>query len=214
MSHSSRFGSAARAAALILTFGVLGACAGDDDADTTMADTLAVPMDTGAAMTPPPAERLNDAQIAKIVMVVNTADSAGGTLAQQKAQNAEVKQFGQLMVTDHGALNKQTQQLAQRLGVTPEDSPVSQQLQTKTQQTAQHLQGLSGAEYDRQYIQHEVEMHQQALQMLDQQLLPNAQNPDLKKLLQDARPIYEGHLQRAQQVQSAVGGTAAQPAAQ
>ena len=37
-------------------------------------------------------------------------------------------------------------------------------------------------------------------------LIPNAQNAELKSALQGAEPLFEGHLQHAERVQSAIEG--------
>jgi putative membrane protein len=43
------------------------------------------------------------------------------------------------------------------------------------------------------------------LDALDRTLIPDAQNTELKKLLQDTRPAFVAHLDRAKQVQGALG---------
>ena len=64
---------------------------------------------------------------------------------------------------------------------------------------------LHGADFDRAYIAHEITMHQNVLNTLDQTLIPNAQNAELKALLQKVRPLIESHLQMAQQIQTSLG---------
>ena len=149
---------------------------------------------------------LTDPQIAAVALAANSTDSAGGVLAQQKATNAKVKEFGQRMVTDHSGVNKQAVALATRLGVTPEENNTSTQLRQGGEQTRQQLSALSGTAFDRGYIDHEVEYHETVLAALDQQLIPSAQNADLKALLQQTRPAVEAHLQHARQIQAALGG--------
>jgi putative membrane protein len=200
------------ALALLAPALVVAACKKDSDADAGAADTTAVApaaTDTAAAATPAaaPAGTVSDAQIAAIVLAANTVDSTGGEMAQQKATNADVKKFGQTMVTDHGGVNKQAVALAGRLSLTPEENPTSTQLKQGGQQSAAQLNGLSGAAFDRAYIDHEVEYHQTVLDALDQTLIPNAQNAELKALLQQVRPAVAAHLDMAKGLQTKLQGS-------
>ena len=151
------------------------------------------------------AQAVNDAQIASIVVTANQVDIDAGKLAAERAASSEVKAFGQLMVTDHSGVNKAASDLVTKLGVTPEESPTSQQLRQGGEQNRSNLQGLSGAEFDRAYIAHEVQYHQAVLDAIDNTLIPNAQNAELKALLQQTRPAVEAHLQHAKQIQGSLG---------
>jgi putative membrane protein len=194
---------------------VLAACKKDSDNDTVANDTTAVspPPPPPAAVAPagdsaaPAAGAPNDAQIAAIVLAANTVDSTAGALAQQKGTNAEVKKFGQTMVTDHGGVNKQAVALATKLNLTPEQNPTSQQLTQGGEQSRTQLNGLSGAAFDRAYIDHEVEYHQTVLDAIDQTLIPHAQNAELKALLTQVRPAVAAHLEMAKSLQTKLQGS-------
>jgi putative membrane protein len=199
------------ALALLAPTLVFAACKkdADDNAGATTDTTAVAPPPAPAAApaaAPAPASAINDAQIAAIVLAANTVDSTAGALAHQKGTNAEVKQFGQTMVNDHGGVNKQAVALAGRLHVTPEENPTSRQLTQGGEQSRGQLNGLSGAAFDRAYIDHEVEYHQTVLDAIDQTLIPGAQNADLKKLLTDTRPAVAAHLQMAKSIQTKLAG--------
>jgi putative membrane protein len=153
----------------------------------------------------PKAAAVTDPQIAHIVVTANSIDSAMGELAKTKARSAAVKSFAQTMITDHGAVNQQAVKLAQRLNVTPEANDVSRQLQQGADEARTSLESKSGAEFDRAYMEREVQYHQAVLDALDQTLIPGAQNPELKSLLQGARPAFAAHLERAKQVKGTLG---------
>jgi putative membrane protein len=85
---------------------------------------------------------------------------------------------------------------------------MSQQIETQTRSTLQQLQGLSGAEFDRAYMQAMVQSHQSALNAVDTQLLPAAQDPRMKMALeQKVRPIIVAHLESAQEIQRSLGSS-------
>jgi putative membrane protein len=184
---------------------LLAACGNKDDANQGTADTTAVAA-TPAPPPPPapaaaPGGAVTDPQIAAIVVAANTVDSTGGVMAQEKGTNQKVKDFGKQMVTDHGGVNKQAVALVTKLNVTPEENATSRQLTQGGEQSRQQLSGLSGAAFDRGYIDHEVEYHQTVLQAIDNTLIPGAQNAELKALLQQVRPAVAAHLQMAQDIQ-------------
>jgi putative membrane protein len=181
----------------------LGACGGDDDAETS---DLAVDSTAAAPAAAPADAGPTDPQIAAIVVAANTVDIEAGELAKEKGSNAEVKAFAQQMITDHTAVNQQATDLVTKLGVTPEDNPTSQQLTTGGATTKERLSRLSGAEFDKAYIDNEVSYHQTVLDAIDQTLIPSADNGELKSLLQQVRPAIAAHLQHAQQIQSKVAG--------
>lgn len=205
---------------LVLTFAapamlaLAAACAkSDGSGDNAGADTANT---TAVSPPPPPAApgtpagvqpgALTDPQIAAIVLAANTADSASGEQAREKAQNPKVKEFGQRMVTDHGGVNKQAVALAGKLNVTPEENNTSRQLAQGGEQTRQQLSSLAPTAYDRAYIDHEVEYHETVLQAIDTQLIPSAQNAELKALLQQVRPAVAAHLQMAKDLQKELQG--------
>ncbi len=174
--------------------------AAPESASTSPATESAQP---AAPATPAPGGApVADPQIAQIALSANAGDSARGKLAESKATNAEVKSFAREMVTDHGGLNKKAVALAKKLNVTPEPSAADSDLINKVQGMTQELQGKTGKDFDKTYMDQEVQIHQLVLDDLDKTLIPSAQNADLKQLLQTARTAVEGHLKRAQQIQS------------
>jgi len=130
-----------------------------------------------------PASAPTDPQIAMIVVTANNVDIAAGKLAAQKSSNPKVKEFAELMVRDHTSVNKQATDLAKKLNLTPEQIPASQRLKSDGEKTLAKLRGLSGAEFDKAYIDNEIAYHEAVIKVLDDALIPNAKNADLKALL-------------------------------
>jgi putative membrane protein len=151
------------------------------------------------------AQGVTDAQIASIVVTANQVDIDAGKLAAAKAADPQIRKFGQQMVTDHAGVNKAATELVTKLGVTPADNPTSQSLKAGGDKNVARLKGLSGAAFDKAYIQHEIEYHQQVLEALDKTLVPGAKNPELKALLVKVRPAFVAHLEHAKQIQAALG---------
>ena len=180
----------------------LVACKKSEPAADTAAPAIAPAPDTAKPAAAAPA--INDAQIAHIVVTADAIDSAAGALAKQKGASKAVKDFGQTMVNDHGGVNKQAVALATKLNVTPEDNDVSKQLKAGADANIAKLQGLTGAAFDKAYIDNEVAYHQAVADAIDKTLIPNAQNAELKALLEKSRPAFGAHLERAKSIQASL----------
>ena len=151
------------------------------------------------------AQAPNDAQIASIVVTANTVDIDAGKLAESKSGNAEVKAFAQRMITDHTGVNQSAVDLVTKLKVTPQDNPTSESLKSGGEKNVANLKGLSGAAFDKAYIDHEVTYHEQVLDAIDKTLIPNAKNEELKALLVKVRPAFVAHLDHAKMIQAKLG---------
>jgi len=147
----------------------------------------------------------NDAQIAHVVVTANQVDIDAGKLASTKSTNKDVQAFGKQMVADHTGVNQQATALVTKLKVTPQDNPTSQSLAKGGKDNTAKLNMLSGAAFDKAYVDHEVEYHQAVLDALDKTLIPNAKNEELKALMVKVRPAFVSHLDHAKQLQSTLG---------
>ena len=150
--------------------------------------------------TPPP----TDAQIAMIAVVADTVDIDAGSMAAKKTKNKSVREFAKTMVRDHTAVNAQATALAKKLGVIPEESDTSKSLKSGGDKTMAQLMTLTGAAFDKAYIDNEVSYHEAVLGVLDETLIPNTRNAELKSLLESARPIFVTHLDHAKKLQASL----------
>jgi putative membrane protein len=209
---SWRYTGLAAAAVALLT---LGACKPRDNTGATSgAIDHTATADTGAAHAAmadsagESAERLADANIVALLDEANMADSAAGGLALKKATNPEVKAFAKLMMGEHHALRLAGQQLAKRLNITPQPPPNDPVKSLASQETAALQSTPKGPEFDRVYIQNEVVAHRAVLD-LAKKAHDQAQNDELKKLIEQAQPVIERHLQMAEDIQKKLGGPGA-----
>jgi putative membrane protein len=150
----------------------------------------------------PGSNALNDPQIATIALTAHEIDIERGERALRKTKNADVKQFAEQMVNDHTAGKQDVLGLAKKLNVKPQESDVSRSLKNGAKKTAQALRKLNGAAYDKAYIETEVNYHQAVIDALDNALIPNAKNAEVKDALVNTRPTLTGHLAHAKNVQA------------
>lgn len=199
--HSSR-SLAALGAAVLLAF---SACSKKEAgySDTGMAakaDTGAMAMNPDTGMAPSAAPALTDPNIVYILDNANMLDSAAGSIAATKGTNSEVRDFGNRMMRDHHKLRQEGQDLAKKLGVTPE-APANDQSKADYDKTMTMLNGAAkGKDFDKAYIDNEVAYHKAVLETATT-AMGAAQNAELKNLIQKAAPAIQAHLDMAQSIQ-------------
>jgi putative membrane protein len=220
MSTSSPF------AAVVITSLLLGACAkqGSTPASemavappptttTVVAEPVPPPMAEPVAEAPPPEPPapapLNDAQIAKILATVDTAEIDQAKLAQKKSKNAGVKKFAAHMIQAHTKAKQKGTTLAKKAKLTPEDSEVSTELTGKTSATLESLKTADAASFDALYIGAQATQHEEVLNLVDSRLLPSVTHEELKGLLGETRTMVETHVTEAKTLQQTL---AAEPA--
>ena len=149
---------------------------------------------------------VSDAQIAQIVVTANTIDVDNGRIALKQSKTPGVEEFANLMIRDHTVVNDKAVALVTRLGVKPEPSSTSTSLKSDADKEQAKLRGLTGAQFDRAYLENEVAYHAQVLGAISDVLIPNAKNAELKQMLVDVKPAFQAHLEHAKQALAALGG--------
>ena len=144
------------------------------------------------------ADKPSDPQIAHIAYTAGALDIKAAQQALEKSTNKEVRAFADNMIKDHSAVNDQALALVKKLGVTPEDNVTSQGLAKAAAVNLSKLSKLSGAAYDKAYVDNEVAYHKAVNDALSTSLIPSATNAELKSFLQTGLKIFQGHEQHAE----------------
>jgi putative membrane protein len=125
-----------------------------------------------------------------------------GKLASEKASHDAVKQFGQRMVDDHGKAAEELKKIAQDKGVTP-----PAEMDGKHKRLHDRLSRLSGAEFDRAYMDDMVKDHRGDVKEFQREA-GRAKDPDVKSYASKTLPTLQEHLKQAETVRSQVSRTA------
>ena len=141
-----------------------------------------------------------DGHIANIMVVANDGEAQQGSAAASRASSADVRSFAQMMVNDHTNAMNAARDTATRAGIALLENDTTNALRSGTPQVISNLNTWSGADYDRQYMQYQIALHQWLLNALDTQLIPLAHNPELKALLQTQRGAVASHLEQARAI--------------
>jgi len=124
-----------------------------------------------------------------------------GKMAQQKGSSDQVKQFGSRMVEDHSKANDELKKIASSKGIAlPTD------LDAKHKSKMDKMQKLSGAQFDRAYMDDMVADHKQDVAEFRKEA-NSGKDSDLKAFAAKTLPTLEDHLKMAQSTDAAVKGT-------
>lgn len=194
-------------------------------AQTGMGGAAGTPAATGSR-----AEVATGQEFMRLASMSDRFEVASSRLAQQKSQNAQIKQFAEHMVRDHTKTTQELQQLIQQVpgsgagAGTPlpngresqgtaqsgqitnaQGGPQHEGLDQQHAALLQQLQGANGAEFDRLYARQQVMSHQQAVDLFGN-YSRSGDNPLLKQWAAKTLPDLQEHLKLAQALQQGTQG--------
>jgi putative membrane protein len=172
----------------------LTACAGEPENEKTAADNPN-PAAVGTAGT---AENI-DRDFIEEQLADGQHEVELGRLAQQRASNAQVKEFAQLMVRDHTQAGSDLKQIASKHNValsTDEEADDHNDLRDR-------LAKLNGAEFDREYINAMVDDHEKAVNAVEGKADDDG-HAEVKAWAAKTLPTLRQHLERAKEIQQSL----------
>lgn len=141
---------------------------------------------------------LDDATIVAIFDAANTWDIQTAQFAEKKGTTKDVREFAAMLVHDHTMVRQQGRDLAKQLGVTP-TPPKDFALAKDHEAAMKQLREAKGKEFDRAFLQNEVNFHKAVIDAVNQTLMPAIQNQQLKDLVTRVAPAFQAHMMAAQQ---------------
>ena len=162
---------------------------------------LATPLPLGMAASPAATAELaaQDQTFVTEAASSGLAEAELGQLAQQKAANPEVQQFGQRMVQDHGQANQKLMAVANELGAAPPGTPGEKAAATKRE-----LEGMAGEKFDQAYMRAMIKDHDLAVALFQREA-QEGQSEQLRKFAEETLPTIQEHLQMARSIGKQVG---------
>ena len=130
---------------------------------------------------------------------MNMATIKFGQLASQKAQNAELKRFGQTLETDHKQAQSKLERIAQKHNIT-----LPTALDAKCEEEMSKLQALSGEEFDKEFAKGMVEGHAAAQAHLEQ-ANKSVKDADLAQYTREMQTRIQNHQRQGREIAKAVG---------
>ena len=134
--------------------------------------------------------------------VVETASSGLmevqlGEMAAKSATAANVKEFAQMMVTDHSKANEELKALAGQKGIAIPSTPGE-----KHMGHINSMQEKKGADFDRDYMKMMVEHHEEDVSEFEE-ASQSAKDPDIKAFAAKTLPVLRQHLEKARSIRDA-----------
>jgi putative membrane protein len=145
--------------------------------------------------TAPTAQNFGDQAFVTKALEGGMAEVELGKLAADKSQSEDVKQFAQRMVNDHSQMgDKWFKPVAKEIGVSEPKGPSK-----KDKKLIEKLQGLSGQQFDTEYIQAMVKDHKEDLKDFQGEAQA-AQDPNVKQIAEQGSKVVSQHLQMIEQI--------------
>lgn len=142
-----------------------------------------------------------DANALSIVATVDKDEIAAAKQAQGKKLDAGAMDYARMMERDHKSNLDATRALAKQ-GGGKQMSADAKQVHDKNAATLARIGKLDGAEYQAAYVDAMVKGHTEVLAKLDNALIPNAKDADVKAHLQKTRTAVSMHLDHAKSLQA------------
>jgi putative membrane protein len=143
-----------------------------------------------------------DSAFAMKAAQANMAEVELGKLALQKTTSDDVKKFAQMMVDDHSKALDELKGVAGTKSIT-----LPTAIDAEHKKLSDRLSKLSGAAFDREYMQAMVDGHRKVAADFRKESQSGA-DADLKSWAGKTLPTVEGHLKQAETVNRTVHSTA------
>jgi putative membrane protein len=137
--------------------------------------------------------------------VANTTEIQVSTLASRKASSASFKQIAKKLAADHTKNRQEVRALAQKLNVNLTSAQGGSVTPADSAAMPADLQGKSGSDFDKAFVQHEIDDHQANIDKIETQIMPSMQNEQVKAYLQKTLTAMQSHLSSLQKVQQQLG---------
>ena len=136
----------------------------------------------------------DDAKFAVATANGGMAEVVLGKLAQEKAMNPKVKDFGAMMVKDHSKANEELKALAKTKGIM---LPVA--IDKEDQKVKDELSAKSGAAFDKAYVSDMIDDHKADIKEFEK-ASKNCKDEDLRAFAVKALPMLKMHLDAIQKI--------------
>ncbi|HLI77483.1 MAG TPA: DUF4142 domain-containing protein [Acidobacteriaceae bacterium] len=129
----------------------------------------------------------------------NVTEVELGKLALKKSQNPDVRAFAERMIKDHTMLGKKMAPLMADAGLKPSVS-----MNTEHQHLYNKLNGLSGAEFDKEYVKAMDEDHHEDLKEFQKEV-SSTEVPQIKTTVSAGEKVIAEHTKMADELSQKMG---------
>lgn len=157
---------------------------------------------------------LADSDIVEIVHIAHGGEIEQAKLALKRTKDARVKRFAEKTIKQHGDADAQAKALAERNHLVPTPSFVGTALASDGIQALSAIAATGVSDLDRTYLTAQIKELRATVEMVERELLPSAQLPELKDYLTSFRDTAALSLAEAQAIHATLPeGRTGQPPA-
>jgi predicted outer membrane protein len=175
---------------------------------TTSAVVAAGVADTERAprVEPKPVETFTDDQILGLLATFNAGEIDLAAIAQERAHEPAVKRFASILQKDHTEAREEEARLSERLVMRPATTDKMRAMQIAAQQEADKLRGMTGHDFDVEFVSNQVDQQRDCLAMIDVQLIPSSRIAEIKAHLAQVRDQVDHHYRDGTELKRTLGG--------
>jgi putative membrane protein len=155
---------------------------------------LAVVIGARADDKKPANQPFNDAEFVKLAATDGMHEVALGKIAENRAKSDAVKQFGEQLVKDHMKANENLKSAAKAANI-----PVPDKIDAQHQKEIDFFKNYKGTNFDKDFLQHEVKDHTQAVALFTQ-ASKEAKHKEIKDFATTTLPVLQKHLETAKKL--------------
>jgi putative membrane protein len=154
-------------------------------------------MSAAAQPAPEGSERFSMAETANVLITLHSGQVQLAQVALDRLQDQQVRELAQQTLERHAELNGQILAFVDRHRIEPSQTAVSTQLKDRMVAHEFSLQRVSSAAVDDAFLRQQAALYQVMLSLMDDRLLPSAENIELRELLKRTRAELAQQLSRA-----------------
>lgn len=118
-------------------------------------------------------------------------------MAQDKAQNQQVKEFAEQLEQDHSQALEELRRIGNQANLDLDTTPAAEKASMDAMQKA------SGRAFDPQFVEHMIDEHKKDISAFERQ--QDSATGELRAFIQKTLPVMRQHLQRAESLRKEVG---------
>lgn len=147
---------------------------------------------------------LTDVEMAHVAYTADNIDIRYAHLALAISTNPDIHEFANTMIRDHTAVNEAALGLLDKLGATAKNNFFSRALNEGAEKIIDDFTKLRGAEFDVAYATNELAYHQTVNDLVENTMIPNIDNEEVRDLFKQGLEIFKVHEHHAEMMVKAL----------
>lgn len=144
--------------------------------------------------------------IGATINAIHDAEIELDQLARTRSTTPEVRELADKLLRDHSAMKARQNTLFDQLGIAGVEDEPNPPLRSDARAMADDLSVRRGSDFDSEFLADQVLVHQRALNLLDNDILPRQLHYDLRAELVRTRAGLDAHLQELLGLESRLRG--------